>query len=168
MVLDFTSTLTTAKNNQELMPWPGLLVASRPLVCWPYLSLLLVPLQSHGDLFNPSSTDALDPVTLLSWAFLCITGHQQHLWLLPTHQMPVMHAHPWPMNPFWFCPSSCGSQNLSAVVSSSSFLTIFPYDPALLLKKLRLHLGCSAYLCCASAKELMSLRLSGLKPSYTV
>lgn len=44
----------------------------------------------HGGFLNPTSTDALDPVILFSWAFLCITGHWQHPWYLPTHQRPTM------------------------------------------------------------------------------
>lgn len=46
----------------------------------------------HGGFCNPISTDALDPVILFSWTFLCITGYWQHPWCLPTHQRPIMYT----------------------------------------------------------------------------
>lgn len=127
-------------------------------------------------LLSSSSTDALDPATLLSWAFLCIAGCQQHPWLLPTHQVAVMHAHLWPTNPSdsAHCPvgvrtsvptPSCGffcqhPDNIS-MWSSSAFK-----DPRLYLD---VQPGLSwSYLCSTSAQDLASVRLSGLKPSYSV
>lgn len=60
-----------------------------------------------------------------------------------------------------------------AMVSSASTLTIFPCDPALLLKNRGriwdAQSGLSwSYLCSTSAQELTSVRLSDLKPSYSV
>lgn len=79
----------------------------------------------HGGLLNSTSTEALHPVTLLSWTFLCITGYRHPPWCLPTHQMPVMHTYSAVINSFRLYLSSCGSQNHwghSASMSSCGFI----------------------------------------------
>lgn len=94
----------------------------------------------HGGLVNSTSAEALHPVTLLSWTFLCITGYRQPPWCLPTYQMPVMHTQLWPI-PSDLTYHPVGVRIIGviqclclAVVSSASCRTNFSCDPAALCK----------------------------------
>lgn len=75
--LIFIFTFTAAKNHQELHVMARVAGASWLRACVHALAFYLCLLQNHGvgcpqhgSLFNPSSTDALDPVTFFSWAWL--------------------------------------------------------------------------------------------------
>lgn len=126
----------------------------------------------HGGLLNSTSTEALHPVTLLSWTFLCITGYRQSPWCL--HQMPVMHTQLWPIpsdstyHPVGVRIIGVIQHLCLAVVSFASSRTNFSRDLAPLLKNWGPSLGYAALSMLLVSTELMGMSPSGLKPPNTV